>query len=324
MSIWRDHGTWRYRVQRQRRVIAGGARTRAEAVELEAKALRDLQQTRLGLAPQRTVADALAAYLECPEFLKLGEKRRVIARIAEIETHLRGEAVADAHLVADRIIKSGLQRGLSPYTINAPLRVLRRVLRLAARRWEWGARPEKLSLVREHDRQVYLTKPEAKALLAELKGDARAWIAFGIYAGLRAGEVGRLVAESVQDNVLVLSPRTKNGRPRAIPILPPLRPACARLPLSMPYNTMSKHFQRARAAIGRPDVRFHDLRHTYGSWLAQAGAQATDIRDLLGHTTVLTTNRYMHLNAERLQEVASRILLETVPAKKSQKRRKTA
>ena len=42
-------------------------------------------------------------------------------------------------------------------------------------------------------------------------------------------------------------------------------------------------------------VRFHDLRHTAASWWAQAGANLTVLRDLLGHSTLAMTSRYAHL-----------------------------
>lgn len=324
MSVWRNRGTWRWRVMRQGRAIGGSARSRKEAVDCEAAALRDLHARRIGAPVARTVADALAAYLASPEFAGLKEKRRVIGRLAEIETHLRGEAIQDAHVVADRIIAAGRKAGHSPYTINALLRILRRVLWLARRKWDWPANPEKLTLLPETHRQTYLTLPEATALLDELQGDAHAWASLALYAGLRAGEIGRLQPGDVQGDMIVLPPTTKTRRPRTIPILPPARSALERLPLRMDYFAMYKEYGRARTAIGRQDVRFHDLRHTYASWLAQTGATSVDIRDLLGHTQISTTDRYMHLSADRLREATSRILLAGQPAKKQTKRRRAA
>ena len=40
-------------------------------------------------------------------------------------------------------------------------------------------------------------------------------------------------------------------------------------------------------------IRWHDLRATCGTWLAVAGRSSTDIRDVLGHTQVSMTDRYM-------------------------------
>lgn len=326
MSVWKDHNTYRYRVQRQGRVIAGGARTRQEAVELEAKALRDLQLHRLELPPERTVAEALARYVESPEFAVLKEKRRTLGRLEELERALRGEPIGEAHLVADRIKAAGIAAGRSPYTINAPLRILRRVASLALRRWDWPARPDKITLVSERGRQTYLSQAEGKALLAELEHDpdAWAWCALALYAGLRKGEIERLRPDQIRGDVLVLPPKARAGKPGSVPILPPARRALERVPLGMSYDLMYKRFGVARRAIGRPDVKFHDLRHTFASWLAQTGATAQDIRDVMRHSQISTTSRYMHLDQQRLQEVTSRILLERRKPKARGKPRKAA
>ncbi len=42
-------------------------------------------------------------------------------------------------------------------------------------------------------------------------------------------------------------------------------------------------------------ARLHDLRHTFGSWLAQAGVPLQEIRDLMGHQSIKTTEIYAHL-----------------------------
>ncbi|UIU47043.1 site-specific integrase [Microcystis phage MinS1] len=50
-----------------------------------------------------------------------------------------------------------------------------------------------------------------------------------------------------------------------------------------------------RANVG--DVRIHDLRHTYASWLLQGGRSLAEVGKLLGHVSPLTTQRYAHLEA---------------------------
>ncbi|MGH9897133.1 MAG: tyrosine-type recombinase/integrase, partial [bacterium] len=66
-------------------------------------------------------------------------------------------------------------------------------------------------------------------------------------------------------------------------------------------------FERARIAAGLPHVRFHDLRHSYASWLVQAGADLRIVKELLGHTTMQVTDRYAHLRTEDLESAVLRL-----------------
>lgn len=50
------------------------------------------------------------------------------------------------------------------------------------------------------------------------------------------------------------------------------------------------------------DFRFKDLRHTFGSWLAIEGVDILQIRDLMGHTDVKTTQVYAHLCPKRKEQ----------------------
>ena len=55
------------------------------------------------------------------------------------------------------------------------------------------------------------------------------------------------------------------------------------------------------------DVRLHDLRHTVGTYAAQAGANAFLVRDKLGYKTLAVTGRYVGRAADPL-----RVLSDTV------------
>jgi integrase len=63
----------------------------------------------------------------------------------------------------------------------------------------------------------------------------------------------------------------------------------------MNFEGLKTGFRRAREAAGMPTVRFHDLRHSCASLLVNMGVPLEVIRDILGHTTVKTTERYAHL-----------------------------
>lgn len=56
------------------------------------------------------------------------------------------------------------------------------------------------------------------------------------------------------------------------------------------------------------NLRFHDLRHSCASWLAQAGASLLAIGDVLGHRTLTVTKRYAHLAVSDKTALVQRVL----------------
>ena len=60
-----------------------------------------------------------------------------------------------------------------------------------------------------------------------------------------------------------------------------------------------KHgFKSACQAAGVLNLTFHDLRHTFGTRLADAGVNIVKIAELMGHQSILTTRRYTHATDE--------------------------
>ena len=67
---------------------------------------------------------------------------------------------------------------------------------------------------------------------------------------------------------------------------------------SQDVSQISKNFRKYADQLSLNDFRFHDLRHTYASWLAQNGANLKVIQELLGHESIQTTLVYTHLMPE--------------------------
>jgi integrase len=60
-------------------------------------------------------------------------------------------------------------------------------------------------------------------------------------------------------------------------------------------GTQTEHiYKRILKDKTLPYVNFHTLRHTAATWLAQAGVNAKVIQSILGHSSIMTTNKYMH------------------------------
>lgn len=67
---------------------------------------------------------------------------------------------------------------------------------------------------------------------------------------------------------------------------------------------MYAYFNRARRAAGRPDLRFHDLRHTGAVYATRAGASLAEVMARLGHSTANAAMRYQHAAKGRDAEIA--------------------
>lgn len=72
-------------------------------------------------------------------------------------------------------------------------------------------------------------------------------------------------------------------------------------------STLYRHFHRARDAAGRPDLRWHDLRHTGATLAAQTGATLAELMARLGHSTASAAMRYQHAAGGRDQQIAARL-----------------
>ncbi len=166
--------------------------------------------------------------------------------------------------------------------------------------------------------------PEARTAdqLATDQQDAEL-VRVAAYTGLRLGELLALQWKDVDfdGSVLTVSramsagvqTTTKSGRVRRVPLPEQASAALERLQQRPDFTgpnefvfadpslgralhpvTVRKRFKEGRDAAGARPLRFHDLRHTYGSLLAAAGVDLVTIKDMMGHSALSTTGRYLH------------------------------
>lgn len=75
----------------------------------------------------------------------------------------------------------------------------------------------------------------------------------------------------------------------------------------MAPSSLYRVFYKAREAAGRPDLRWHDLRHTGAVLAAQTGATLAELMGRLGHSTPGAALRYQHAAKDRDMEIARRL-----------------
>ena len=317
MPVRKRGDAWQVDVQVGGRRARQTFSTRATALEVEAKLRQDLERERAGLRPRRTIADALADYLETSATaLRSYDSLLYVARVIRPHCDRPIERIADA---AAAIIRDGQSRELTPATINRHLALLRRLGNLAYR-WGWVDSPvgKRVELLRENqERHVYLTQQQVAAIAEQADHDGtRDAIWLAAMTGLRRGELLALTPDHYRDNALWLA-TSKSGRPRRVPVPADARYICERLPLQTTLYGLRGDFDRARRKAGLAHVRFHDLRHTFASWAIDAGVDLRLLKDLMGHSTMQMTSRYAHLEDRHHDQAMRRMAKKRKPVTRS-------
>lgn len=71
------------------------------------------------------------------------------------------------------------------------------------------------------------------------------------------------------------------------------------------FTTIAKQWDRIRKTAGLPELRLHDLRHQFASFLVNDGRTLYEVQAILGHSSSRVTERYSHLSTATLQNAAA-------------------
>ncbi|EAA7553139.1 TPA_asm: integrase [Salmonella enterica] len=203
-----------------------------------------------------------------------------------------------------------LAAGLKPNTVNRDLTVLSAMFTaLSESEMYYGENPvhgvRKLKVITTE--MAFLSEEETAELLATLEGDYRALAVLCLSTGARYGEAARLRGEHITGNRVTFT-RTKNGKPRAVPISDDVLNAVKKRKTGRLFSVDYVKFSEALKAV-KPDLpkgqATHVLRHTFATHFMMNGGNIITLQRILGHATIQQTMTYAHFAPDFLQEAVN-------------------
>lgn len=288
----------------------------AGALERELKRQRKARSVRPSLT-KYTVAQLARDFLADPETAALRTHSSLELLLAWWVNHYGAERVLEFGALTLREARSKLQPGRKPATVNRYLSALRSA-------WNWGRAaelipqklswPSRLMLTEPKGRTRFLDDDELDTLLKESAAHSPAMhaaVLVSIACGVRQSELLRLrwadidfsrhrlrVMLSKNDEARsVYLPASAAAALKALKAAPVVGQHVFLTESGEPANKswVEYRWNAVRTAAALRDFRWHDLRHSCASFLAQQGANLLEIGAVLGHRSASVTRRYAHL-----------------------------
>jgi len=220
-----------------------------------------------------------------------------------------------------------LHQGVKPGTVNRELSVLKRVFNLAI---DWNMAEEnpvrRVKFFQQPEpKERILSEGEERKLISASSEHLRPIIITALNTGMRLGEILSLKWRQInlrKREIEVI--KTKSGRKRVIPINDVLFEILnglkredefvfiyrdSRTNRPRPVKSIRHSFTNACRRAEIKGLTFHDLRHTFASRLVEKGIDLITVKELLGHSSVKTTERYTH-TLKKEKERAVETLIE--------------
>jgi integrase len=261
-----------------------------------------------GVRPKRTFRDAAVKFVQ--ENQHKASIYDDICTIKKLDSFLGKLSLEAVHMGSlQTFIQARQQQGLKARTINYGLQLVRHILNLAASEWldehglTWLAIAPKIKLLPEIDkRKPYpLNWEEQDHLFKELPPHLANMALFAVNTGCRDTEVCRLqwswevpILGLGYSVFIIPNKYVKNREERLVVLNGVARSVIEKVrgqhtQYVFTYNgkpmirMLRSAWKKARIRAGLPQVRVHDLKHTFGRRLRAAGVSFEDRQDLLGH-----------------------------------------
>jgi integrase len=327
------HGKWFYDLSarlsptgKRKRVVVPTARTKAQAIRAEQKAIQDIHEGKFGVPSGSTLfKDYAKIYMQWAETNKRSY-RSDLYRIKPLLAFFGKKALRDIspflieaykrERLKTPVVSKTKQKDRSPAAVNRELALLSSVFRQALRDKKAAENPcrDVENLNGEKHRQRYLLPEEETRLMAVLVGDRahlKPMVELAINTGLREMELLKLTPAQIDFNQsAILVRETKGGDDRWVPMNDPAERLLTELVADarrrgwryLFTNSKTKsHFTTIKTAWNTAceladlvDLHFHDLRHTFGTRAAAGGAMLGDLQKVMGHSQITTTMQYVH------------------------------
>ena len=326
MPVYKRNQKWYYRFSirgvRYGRAIPE-ARTKWQAEQAEAKTKESIFSGRYGGEPSNiTLRDFVErVYLPWAKSEKRSWKNDR-SRSKPILAYFKNKKMREINRFSveqfrqyRRQTTNGRGGSRSPASVDREIQLLSRIFSLAIERGEVEVNPCMRIKMLGTGNQVlrYLKPEEEQRLFAVLDGRRRHLmdiVLIGLHTGMRRTEILSLhksQIDAVRDSIELTS-ATKSGKPRSVPIHPDLKPLLHRLceyakesgylfenaQTGSPIKDVKTAWRNALRDAGITGLRFHDLRHTFGTRAVDGGAPVSAVKDVMGHVDIGTTMRYVH------------------------------
>ena len=269
-----------------------------------------------------TVAEAFKKYmLEHAPTKKTGEQDKWVFD-NHVPTSFQRKRVIDIKYQDIYDLHQGMKE--TPYMANRLKSILSKFMSLCER---WGYRPDganpcqHVEGFKESKRKRYM-KGEEAARISEILNREKvnnpkevAHIYLMMLTGARRGEIGEAKWGQLIGNRLILTEHKtdRTGEDRVVRLPAAAMEIIKELPrrgdddLIIGGKKPNDFWNKVRKEAGCPDLRLHDLRHSFASMAISAGYTLAQIGELLGHNSSNTTKRYAHLMDEAAEAAADSV-----------------